>query len=268
MNAEMDETEELICLCVRALVAQMGDVPGVEMHLTRNAVLGLTGDPSADFNRLTLGAGPEAEGFLVRSVARARERGLPLVAMMSPRAADALAPVAAELGLTAAGTSPLMVLRAGTPVTPSRPVRITRALGPDLTAIAGDLEAAAFETPRELIARYFDVVVTETAGVETWIAWDGDLPQSAVTVTPTGATAGISLMATPPEHQRKGMGRALLTQVMADYRRRGVSRFHLGASEAGLRLYQSLGFETVADLPVWLLADAGGANTGRKRGRG
>jgi len=55
----MDETEELIRLCARALVAQMGDVPGVEMRLSWNGVLGLTGDPSPDFNRLTLGAGPD-----------------------------------------------------------------------------------------------------------------------------------------------------------------------------------------------------------------
>lgn len=261
----MDETEDLIRICVRALVAQMGDVPGVEMALTWNGVLGLTGEPSPDFNRLTLGAGPQAEDFLISSVARARARGLPLVAVMSPQAEDALAPVAARLGLTVAGTSPLMVLRPGTNVTPSRPVKITRALGPELVAIAGDLAAAAFDEPRDILARCIDVCVTETAGVETWIAWDGDVPISAVTVTPTGNTAGISLMATPPEHQRKGWGRALLTQVMADYRSRGVARFHLGATEAGLRLYESVGFVTVAELSAWLLP-AEGALPGRDRG--
>ena len=51
-------------------------------------------------------------------------------------------------------------------------------------------------------------------------------------------------MATLPEHQRKGMGRALLTRVIDDYRRRGVERFYLGATEAGRPLYASLGFET------------------------
>jgi hypothetical protein len=72
----MDETEELIRLCGRALVAQVGDVPGVELHMTRNCVLGLTGEPSADFNMLTLGPDPDAEAFLIRSVARAKERGM------------------------------------------------------------------------------------------------------------------------------------------------------------------------------------------------
>ena len=256
----MDETEELIGLCVRALVAQMSAAPGFELHMTRNCVLGLTDEPLADFNMLTLGPDPDAEAFLTRSVARAKERGLPLLAMMSPHVAQTLAPVATRLGLTPAGTSPLMVLRAdtpiGTPVRPNRPVKVTRALGPELVGIAGDLVAAAFDVPRDAVARCIDAGLTETAGVETYIAWGDDGPMSAVAVTPTGNTAGISLMATPPEHQRKGMGRALLTQVMNDYRSRGVERFHLGATQVGRPLYASLGFETVADLSAWVLGDS------------
>ena len=256
----MDETEELIRLCVRALVAQMSAAPGFELHMTRNCVLGLTNEPLADFNMLTLGSDPDAEAFLTRSMARVRERGLPLTAMMSPHVAQALAPVATRLGLTAAGTAPLMVLRPGTPVGTSvrsiRPTKVTRALGPELVGIAGDLVAAAFSVPRDAVARCIDVGLTETAGVETYIGWSDDGPMSAVSVTPTGNTAGISLMATPPQHQRKGMGRALLTQVIENYRSRGVERFYLGATEAGRPLYASLGFETIADLSAWVLADS------------
>src|SRR5580658_3849987 len=125
----MDETEELIRLCVRSLVAQMNAAPGFELHMTRNCVLGLTDEPLADFNILLLGPDPDAEGFLTRSVARAKARGLPLTAMMSPHVAQSLTPVAMRLGLTAAGASPLMLLRAETPVLPGRPVKIVRALG-------------------------------------------------------------------------------------------------------------------------------------------
>ena len=248
-----EELAELIRLCVQALAVQMWAAPGIELHMTRHCVLGLTDEPLADFNRLTLGPDPDAEAFLVWSAERAKERGRPLLATMSPHVAPALAPVAERLGLTPAGGAPLMVLRATTPVRPSRPVRITRALGPELVRIAGDLAAAAFDEPRDVIARCIDVCVTETAGLETYIAWSADTPTSAVTMTPIGNAAGVSLMATLPEHQGKGMGRALLTQVMDDYRRRGVERFFLGATEAGRPLYTSLGFETVADLSAWLL---------------
>jgi GNAT superfamily N-acetyltransferase len=249
----VDEVEELIRLCVRALVAQMSAAPGFELHMTRDCVLGLTDEPLADFNVLTLGSDPDAEGFLIWSVARAEARGRPLLATMSPHVAPALAPVARRLGLKPAGTAPLMVLRASTPVRPSRPVKVVRALGHELVGIAGDLAAAAFDIPRDVVARCIDVGVTETAGVETYVAWGDSGPTSAVTVTPAGNTAGISLMATLPEHQGNGMGRALLTQVMDDYRRRGVERFYLGATEAGRPLYASLGFEAIAELSAWVL---------------
>src|SRR5208283_704222 len=159
----MDETEELIRLCVRALVAQMIAAPGIELHMTRNCVLGLTDEPLADHNRLTLGPDPDAEGFLIRSVARAKERGVPLTAVMSPHVAQSLAPVATQLGFTAVGSAPLMVLRPDVPVQPSRPTNIVRALGPELVGVAGDLIAAAFDEPRDVIARCIEVTITETA---------------------------------------------------------------------------------------------------------
>ena len=249
----MDETDELIQLCVRALAAQMIAAPGVELHMARNCILGLTDEPLADFNRLTLGDDPDAEDFLVRSVARAKQRGRPLVVVMSPRVVPRLAPAATRLGLKAVGAAPLMVLRPDIAVQPIRPTKVVRALGAELVGIAGELIAAAFDTPRDVIARYIDVCMTETAGVETYIAWGDEGPMCTVSVTPTGDTGAISLMATPPQHQGKGMGRALLSQVIDDYRRRGMARFHLGSTEAGRRLYESLGFKLVADLPVWLL---------------
>jgi GNAT superfamily N-acetyltransferase len=250
----MDETEEIIRLCGRAIVAQMGETPGFELLMVRNCVLALTGEPTADSNRLIMGPSPDAEAFFSRAIARANERGLPLTAVMPPDVEQTLAPLATQLGLTRVGGAPLMVLRAGTPVQPGRPVKVTRALGPKLVRIAGDLVAAAFDEPRDLVARTIDVCITQTGGVETWIAWDDEAPISVVSVTPTGDTAAITCMGTPPAHQRQGMGRALLTQVMTDYRRRGVTRFHLGATQAGLPLYASLGFETIAELSAWVLS--------------
>lgn len=258
----MDETEDLIQLCVRALAAQMIAAPGAELHMTRTCILGLTDEPLADHNRLTLGPDPDVEGFFIRSVARARERDRPLTAIMSPHVAQALAPVATGLGLTAVGTSPLMVLRPDVPVQPGRPTKIVRALGPELVGVAGDLIAAAFDEPRDVIARCIESGITATGGVETYVAWGESEPMCTVSVIPTGDTAAITLMATPPEHQGKGMGRALLSQVIGDYRHRGVQRFHLGATEAGRPLYTSLGFELVADLAVWILPRPGEAPIG------
>lgn len=249
----MDETTDLIRLCVRCLAIQMTGAPGHEFHITRDSILAFTDEPSADYNRLTLGPDPDAEGILTRAVARARKRGAPLAATMPPAVAEALAPLATRLGFTEVGSAPLMVLRPGAHLQPARDITLTRALGPELVTLAGDLAAAAFEEPRDVLARMIDPTVHETAGFETWIAFDGATPVSAVTITPTGSSAGISLMATPPALQRQGWGRAILTRVIEDYRAKGVTRFHLGATAAGKPLYDRVGFETVTVLSAWLL---------------
>ena len=252
----MTETEDLLQLAATACVAIFSAAPGFELLMTRNGVLALSGEPLADLNMLFIGANPDAAAFLEAAMARVTARGLPLLAMLGPDLAPELAPAAERLGLMAAGAAPLMVLRADKPVRPSRPCDIRRALGPDLVAIAGDLSSAAFSLPRDAVARSMDPAITETAGLETYVAWDGTEPMSAVTITPHGATAGIWTMATPPEKQGKGMGRALLTGVIDRFRGRGVDRFYLIATEAGRPLYTSLGFEVVADLSAWLSGES------------
>jgi predicted N-acetyltransferase YhbS len=59
-------------------------------------------------------------------------------------------------------------------------------------------------------------------------------------------------MATPPEHQGKGMGRALLTRIIERLRHEGVGRFYLFATDAGFPLYTSLGFVTLAEDAAWV----------------
>jgi GNAT superfamily N-acetyltransferase len=249
----MDETEELIRLMARASVAQMSHAPGFELHMTRDCVLALTGEPLADFNTLSLGSGPHAEAFLTRSVDRVRARRLPLLTTMSPHVAEALAPAAAKLGLTAAGTAPLMVRRASASVRPTRAIKVDRAVGPELVAIVGDIVAAAFGAPREAVARGIDAGITATSDAAWYLGWSDDRPVSVVCVTPAGDTAGIFSMGTLPAHQRQGAGGALLAQVIDRYRARGVGRFYLVASDAGRPLYASLGFAKIADLSAWVL---------------
>jgi hypothetical protein len=179
--------------------------------------------------------------------------------MFSSELTSELAPAAERSGLMAAGAAPLMVLRADKPVRPSRPCDIRRVLGPGLVGVASDLVSAAFSLPREAVARSMDPAITETAGLEAYVAWGETEPMSAVTVTPHGATAprrGSGTWRRLRRSRAKGMGRALLTGVIDSYRRRGVDRFYLIATEAGRPLYTSLGFEVVAYLSAWVLGES------------
>lgn len=248
----MDEVEELDRLSGRAMAAMFAEAPGLEVRLTGSCALGLSGEDVADLNMLFLGAGAESGRFLVDSMARVDALGLPLVALMAPGVAAALAPAAQRLGLDGAGTMPLMVLRAETRFSLGRACRIEPVADSMRARVSGDLVAAAFELPREAVRRTLDASLTPTAGFAVFVAYSEETPTSSVAVTRAGTTAGIWCMATPPEHQGRGMGRGLLTRVLDRLRRDGVERFYLHATEAGRPLYESIGFETLAEQPVWV----------------
>ncbi|MGH7023485.1 MAG: GNAT family N-acetyltransferase [Caulobacteraceae bacterium] len=242
---------ELNRLNGRALAATFSGATDMELRLTWNCALAFSGEPVADLNMVILGPDAGAEDFLVQAMARAETLRLPLLACMTPHVAAFLEATAERLGLTAAGTMPMMVFRASSPLE-VRSCRIDRALGQDKARAAGDLMSAAFALPRDSVARAFESGLTATSGAETFIGFRDERPMSAVTVARAGSTAGIWCMATPPEYQGKGMGRALLTQVMERFRLDGVDRFYLLATAAGRPLYQSIGFVTLGEYSVWV----------------
>ncbi|HXV01719.1 MAG TPA: GNAT family N-acetyltransferase [Caulobacteraceae bacterium] len=248
-----DEVAELHRLSGRALVALFGEAPGAEIRLADGCALGLSGERVADLNMLLLGApAAEAEAFLDEAMARAEARGLDLLAMMTPAVAQALAGPAERHGLIRAGEVPLMVLRGSAEVRLGRTCRIEEARDSATARIAGDLAAAAFDLPRDAVGRVLDPLITPTSTASVYVAFAGDEPMSSVTVTRTGDTAGIWTMATPPAHQGKGMGRALLSRIIERLRHEGVGRFYLFATAAGFPLYTSLGFVTLAEDAAWV----------------
>jgi GNAT superfamily N-acetyltransferase len=250
----MDEVAELTRLAGRSVVAMIAEAlsPAFHARLGRDWAMALSGEPVADLNMILIGNERAAEQALGEALEAVRERDLPVAAMLAPHVANALAPVAEAAGLQFGGAVPLMVMRADGPIAPGKSCVIERALDPRTVAVAGDLTAAAFDLPRESVRRALDAAVTETSPAQVFVgAWDG-VPMSAVTVTRSGSTVGVWNMSTPPQHQGKGMGRALLTGVMEAQRQAGVTRFYLGATAAGRPLYESLGYETIADWSAWV----------------
>ena len=61
-------------------------------------------------------------------------------------------------------------------------------------------------------------------------------------------------MGTHPDHQRKGIGHALLTFAMEHYRRHhpNVRSFFLGATPAGQPLYHKIGFRARIETQAWV----------------
>jgi len=204
-------------------------------------LLALSGEQAIDLNLLVIGEREGAERFLADGIAAARARGLPLLVLIA-------VPGLAAPGLMQDGTAPVMVLRAGSPVAPAGECEVARVTEPE---IAGPLQAAAFDLPEAAMTALLDASLRLADAPAVYLAGRDGVPMSSVTLTRHGDTAGIWTIAAPTEHQSKGAGRALLTRVIDEWRRDGVRRFYLFASEAGRPLYESLGFETAGLLTCW-----------------
>ncbi|HWE98281.1 MAG TPA: GNAT family N-acetyltransferase [Caulobacteraceae bacterium] len=252
----IDEVCELLTLTGRAVATMMGAAPAGEAMICASGALGFCGEAAADLNMIVVQAAPDPAGLLSRALSRAEQLQLPCIAFVDPRAVEAIAPLAQAAGLEFAGTIPLMVFDAATPVSASRVCDIREATSPADASAACDLAARAFSIDRGIVARAWEPTLTPDGPARTFIAWDADAPRSAVTVARSGSTAGIFTMATDPAQHGRGWGRALLSTIMEQQRRAGVQRFYLQATTAGLPLYGSLGYRTLVELPVYVLGAA------------
>jgi predicted N-acetyltransferase YhbS len=112
--------------------------------------------------------------------------------------------------------------------------------------------AEAFQMPIDAVRRTLPLSMTQLPGIEVHVARRDGRALSTVASTRHDRLVGIWSMGTLPETQGQGIGKALLSQVMTEHRRRGAETFFLGATPAGLPLYQRLGYETIAEAQVWV----------------
>jgi ribosomal protein S18 acetylase RimI-like enzyme len=81
-------------------------------------------------------------------------------------------------------------------------------------------------------------------------------PVSTTAIVIGGGVTGVYNVATLPGHQRRGYGEALMRYALADARRdsgvpHGEERVILQSTPAGLKLYERMGFRTVARVAVY-----------------
>lgn len=89
-------------------------------------------------------------------------------------------------------------------------------------------------------------------GWRVWLAYRDGRPAAAGYTYDDGVAVGVYWLATLPEHRLGGLARAIMTVSMAAHSNR---IFTLVATDAGLALYQSLGFATVA-MSAWYVRSA------------
>jgi GNAT superfamily N-acetyltransferase len=253
MREGLDEPV-LLRLTHEALVSMYGCGPRYVARSIPGASMVLSGEHVADLNYL-VAASAEAdavEGF--RSfVGYADGRELPFCTIVAASVADELSGVCESLGLVHATQWPLMVCPGeAAQALPTEGVTVRAARhGEDVAAMSRVL-ADAFSMPAESIARALPLSLYDSPGIDTYVAeHEGDV-LSSVTITRHGDVVGVWAMGTMAAAQGKGIGRALLSTVMASEREAGAEAFYLGATPAGRPLYERLGYRTVFSAEVWV----------------
>lgn len=236
---------EATALCLRGAA-------GYEAHLTAEGWLVLSGELVADLNVAMIYGGTASEERLRDFGARVLRRGLPALLLTGPDVSDDIAATAREFHFAPAGAMPMMILepQGDLPVHSGYEIEI-------VTAEAGRVEAVeivsrAYGVPFSIQTRAAGPPVLDAPGVSIFLGRKNGEAVSVVTMTRSGPVVGIWRMATLPEKQRQGAASALLARAINRLRADGVERFYLYSTEPGYPLYRSMGFDVIAEVPIWV----------------
>jgi GNAT superfamily N-acetyltransferase len=118
-----------------------------------------------------------------------------------------------------------------------------------------DLQAAslirrtAFKFREGEALTYFEDMASDWLENETvtlWLAGASETePVSIGAMIEAEGIPGVYVMATLPDHHRKGYGKAILTRIMSDAVSQGHKLLVLTASKAGYGLYSQFGFQHI-----------------------
>jgi len=246
-------------LTAEAFLSFLSESEKFEAVVSPGCAMALCNEPVADLNGIVVGRGA-SEIHFADACRTCLSRQQPFLAIVFPEAGDRIMEVAAELGLVHAVDFPFMV-RKDLPIEPAgnETVVVKRAAGEEAVLESARVLSAAFNMPEDSVMRAMPASFLESPGVDVFLAIIEDRGVGSVTLTYHGDTAGIWAMGTDPEMQKGGIGRRLLSTAIAEARSQGARRFFLGATPAGYRLYESLGFETQVAATVWVSGETGQA---------
>jgi ribosomal protein S18 acetylase RimI-like enzyme len=76
-------------------------------------------------------------------------------------------------------------------------------------------------------------------------------PAAAALAMHHGGDCGVSFVATIPEARRRGLGSLVMYGALAEARERDCTTTTLQATDAGRRLYDTLGYRSLCDMQLW-----------------
>jgi predicted N-acetyltransferase YhbS len=235
-----------------AMFNLVGQSPQAEFVMYPGCCLALTGEPVADLNYVIAGHGANDGGRFASACSGCISRGIPFLAVVFPEAERAVEQTAAQLGLVHVVDFPFMV-RDDSPIEldGNASVVVRRAMGSRWVDAVARVQSSAFGMPEDVARRVTPASFVDAPNLDLFLASIDDEVVGSVFLTHHGDTSGVWGMGTVSAQQGSGIGRRLLSTAMAQLREQGVARFYLGATPAGYRLYESLGFTTRVVTKVW-----------------
>lgn len=191
-----------------------------------------------------------------------KERGTPWLWWIGPTASPAnVEEYLQQQGIAAPGKLPAMIAPPAAPPTPpviDPAIQVWRAGTLQDLAAASQIRHRAFRFPPGEARHYFEEMAPD------WLADDSparlflagerpDAPAAIGAVIMGAGVPGIYLMATAPDHTRRGLGKALLAHLLRHIRsaHRASPMIVLTASRYGFPLYAQFGFQHLFDYAIY-----------------
>ncbi|GID32228.1 GNAT family N-acetyltransferase [Paractinoplanes brasiliensis] len=203
--------------------------------------------PLPTFNGVLTLERVQDEPEIRRLAASVAGRGVPWSIGVRGEATAGVRAVAAQYGLTASVSQPMMIRPLGDfrPAPSGGTDVVIRPAGrADRTAYL-EILSAGFGFAESISAMVMPKAIFEAPWATCYLAEADGVPVAIGLGIHTGDHVGVFNITTVSSHRRRGYGRALTERVVADGAACGARTAYLQPSEEAFRLYESLGFRVV-----------------------
>ncbi|MET8788100.1 GNAT family N-acetyltransferase [Streptomyces sp. NPDC004589] len=171
--------------------------------------------------------------------------GLPWSIQVRGRAGKAITEVAAQYGLTAVTTLPLMIRRPGAGMLPepAGSLRIRPVASDELGPYARTM-AEGFGVPLEVFAMFAEPALAKREHFTFYLAEADGVPVGTGMAAVTDNLVGVFNISVLPQHRRQGHGQAITAEIIRAGNDAGATTAYLYSSTMGEPVYASLGFRT------------------------
>ncbi len=244
-----------------ALIAMGEGHPGFTVLREPDVVMALTGIAAPPFNVVSAARfDPTSADRRIDAVLATMEGfGLPYSWWIGPLStpADLPARLAARGLRNAPNPGMALELAAWTPP-PARGISVTRVTERAEFHTACLTVAAGFEIDAEPMdefeRRFAQLGWSDELPMRSYLAWIDGRPVATAMAVLDGDVVGVYNVATLPDARGRGAGTAVTAASIADRLADGARLAVLEASEMGLHVYERLGFRTVCQVDIFVVA--------------